>query len=405
MKPLLEFVRLPGRALDVVRRVMDEDAGFRERVAQAAEHVDLSRPAWLFVVRPEGWADELDELLAEATVAIEGRHEEQGEREARRRLRTAEESARRAEEALARERERAVRAAEELRAERRARRSAEEEAAAARRRVDAVLAERAAGRRALEEATDELRRLRAAVGQRPDLQKVARDMADAAEAAAALAARLDAAGRALSPLDTGRLPEPPAPQPEAERPPAPQPDAERPPAPPQPSPPPGRRSRSAQTRPNEGPRRPAPLPPGLRDDSPEAAEHLVRTEGTVVVVDGYNASLAWRPALPIAEQRRRLVDALEELAARTKSDVQVVFDGVEATPSTPASGPRRLVRARFSPAGVEADDIVVGLVDELPPNRPVVVASNDRAVQERAERRGANVISVSQLMAVLRREP
>jgi rRNA-processing protein FCF1 len=63
------------------------------------------------------------------------------------------------------------------------------------------------------------------------------------------------------------------------------------------------------------------------------------------------------------------------------------------------------VRARFSPAGVEADDIVVGLVEELPPNRPVVVASNDRAVQERAERRGANVISVGQLMAVLRREP
>jgi rRNA-processing protein FCF1 len=35
----------------------------------------------------------------------------------------------------------------------------------------------------------------------------------------------------------------------------------------------------------------------------------------------------------------------------------------------------------------------------------VVVASNDRAVREDAERRGANVISVGQLMAVLRREP
>ncbi|HWC39420.1 MAG TPA: hypothetical protein VG476_12860, partial [Acidimicrobiales bacterium] len=97
MRPLLEFVRLPGRALDVVRRVVDEDPAFRERVAQAAEHVDLSRPAWLFVARPEGWADELDELLAEAAVAVEGRHEEQDEREARRRLKAAEESARRAE--------------------------------------------------------------------------------------------------------------------------------------------------------------------------------------------------------------------------------------------------------------------------------------------------------------------
>jgi len=126
--------------------------------------------------------------------------------------------------------------------------------------------------------------------------------------------------------------------------------------------------------------------------------------GTVVVVDGYNASLAWRPMLPIAEQRRRLVDALEELAARTKSDVQVVFDGVEQAEAMPSAGARRLVRTTFSPPDVEADDIVVGLVGELPSHRPVVVASNDRAVQERAERRGANVISVGQLMAVLRRE-
>jgi predicted RNA-binding protein with PIN domain len=142
----------------------------------------------------------------------------------------------------------------------------------------------------------------------------------------------------------------------------------------------------------------------MRDDSPEAADHLMRLKRTVLVVDGYNASLAWRPTLPIAEQRRRLVDALEELAARTKSEVQVVFDGVEAAPPMAAAGSRRLVRARFSPPEVEADDIVVGLVDELPPYRPVVVASNDRAVREDAERRGANVISVSQLMAVLRRE-
>jgi predicted RNA-binding protein with PIN domain len=166
-----------------------------------------------------------------------------------------------------------------------------------------------------------------------------------------------------------------------------------------------RRSRSPRPRTRGGgARRPAPLPPGMRDDSPEAAEHLVRMEGTVLVVDGYNASLAWRPTLPIAEQRRRLVDALEELAARTQSDVHVVFDGVEPAQPMVSAGPRRLVRARFSPPEVEADDIVVGLVDDLPSRRPVVVASNDRGVQERAERRGANVISVSQLMAVLRRE-
>jgi predicted RNA-binding protein with PIN domain len=124
----------------------------------------------------------------------------------------------------------------------------------------------------------------------------------------------------------------------------------------------------------------------------------------VLVVDGYNASFAWRPSLPVAEQRRRLLDALEELATRTKAAVEVVFDGAEAAQPTSTGGPRRLVRARFSPPEVEADDIVVGLVDDLPLHRPVVVASNDHAVQDGAERRGANVISISQLMAVLRRE-
>jgi predicted RNA-binding protein with PIN domain len=398
MRPLLEFVRLPGRALDVVRRVVDEDDSFRGRVAEVAEDADLSRPSWLFLVRPEGWTGELEELMAEAALATEDRHEEQDERQARRRLRAAEESARRAEDAQARERERAVRASEELRAERRARRSAEVEAAAARRRVEALLAERATARQALETATHELERLRFRADQSPDVEAVAREIADAADVAASLASKLGSAGRALEPPIAGDATEPQDQTPGDDT------GADSPQPPPRPSPAPARRSRSAPPRLHEGPRRPAPLPPGMRDDSPEAAEHLVRAEGTVLVVDGYNASLAWRPALPIAEQRRRLVDALEELAARTKSEVQVVFDGVEAAHPISAAGPRRLVRARFSPAEVEADDIVVGLVDELPPHRPVVVASNDRAVREDSERRGANVISVGQLMAVLRRE-
>src|SRR5437773_2588088 len=129
MRPLLGFARLPARALDVVRRVVDEDASFRARVAEEAEDVDLSRPAWLFLIRPEGWTGELGGLMAAARAEIEDRHGEQDERDARRRLKAAEESARRVEETLAREREHAVRTAEELRAERRARRSAEEEAA------------------------------------------------------------------------------------------------------------------------------------------------------------------------------------------------------------------------------------------------------------------------------------
>jgi len=48
-----------------------------------------------------------------------------------------------------------------------------------------------------------------------------------------------------------------------------------------------------------------PLPPGIFDDSVEAAEHLVRVPGVVLLVDGYNVSqLGWAD-LPIAEQRQR----------------------------------------------------------------------------------------------------
>jgi predicted RNA-binding protein with PIN domain len=394
MRPLLGFARLPARALDVVRRVVDDDAAFRDRVAAAAEEVDLSRPAWLFVFRPEGWQTELDGLLAAAHAEIEDRHGEQDERGARRRVRAAEASARRVEEALARERERAVRTSEELRAERRSRRAAEEDAAAARRLADSLTGDQNKASRALEVATAELARLRSAASRRPDLETLARAIAEAAETASSLASRLRSVADALSPSIPGD------PQEVADD----VTQAAAPPPPPPPRPRPRPRSPSPQKKGQRPSRRPAPLPPGMRDDSPEAAEHLVRLSGTVLVVDGYNASLAWRPSLPIGEQRRRLVDALEELATRTQSDVHVVFDGVEPAQPVTSTGPRRLVRARFSPPDVEADDIVVGLVDDLPAHRPVVVASNDRAVREDAERRGANVISVSQLMAVLRRE-
>jgi predicted RNA-binding protein with PIN domain len=385
-----------------VRRVVEEDAEFRDRVAAAADGLDLGRPSLIFLTRPEGWEGELGAMAAEAQAEAEERLGEHGEQEARRRLKAAEESARRLEDALARERERAIGTTEELRAERRARRSAEERAADARRRADSTRSELAAARRALDEATAELAQLRAAVSHRPDLEKLGRDIAEAADAAESLAERLRSSADKLGAPTAG--PDEAGGAKVAVAPSA---------GPPQPrrgsrtssqSSPPAPRTQASRRTTRGAPRRSAPLPPGILSDSPEAAEHLVRTKGTVLVVDGYNASFAWRPSLPVAEQRRRLLDALEELATRTKADVEVVFDGAEAAPPRSSGGPRRLVRARFSPPGVEADDIVVGLVEDLALYRPVVVASNDHAVQDGAERRGANVISVRQLMAVLHRE-
>jgi predicted RNA-binding protein with PIN domain len=154
-------------------------------------------------------------------------------------------------------------------------------------------------------------------------------------------------------------------------------------------------------------RRPSPLPPAVLDDSPEAADHLVRLPGVLVLVDGYNASLAYRPDLPIPELRRRLVDALDELVARTGADVHVVFDGAEQVgegPTTRTGGRRGAARVQFSAPDVEADDVILAIVDEVPLSRPVVVASDDRRVQDGARDRGANAISSGQLLAALRRE-
>jgi predicted RNA-binding protein with PIN domain len=135
-------------------------------------------------------------------------------------------------------------------------------------------------------------------------------------------------------------------------------------------------------------------------ESAEAATHLVRVPGILVVVDGYNvAKLGW-PDQPLPVQRERLLDALDELVVRHGPQVQVVFDGADVLP-LPAG--RRMVRVAFSPAGVTADDVIVDLVAQLPPEQAVVVASNDGEVRAGARAGGANVLSSGQLLAVARR--
>jgi predicted RNA-binding protein with PIN domain len=137
------------------------------------------------------------------------------------------------------------------------------------------------------------------------------------------------------------------------------------------------------------------------DDSVAAADHVCRTAGVLVLVDGYNVSKAAWPSLPIARQRARLVDALAELHARTAAEVEVVFDGSNHQPI--ASSGRTAVRVRFSPDGVEADDVLIDLVDHAPAERPVAVVSSDNRVRDAARRRGANAIGANQLLALLGR--
>jgi predicted RNA-binding protein with PIN domain len=151
-------------------------------------------------------------------------------------------------------------------------------------------------------------------------------------------------------------------------------------------------------------RRPTPLPPATFEDSLEAADYLVRVSGMVLLVDGYNVSLRAWPDLATRTQRRRLTDALTELAARTGVDARVVFDGAEQPePGTHNLPVRSPVRVYFSPPDVDADEVLIELVEQLPANRPVLVATSDRRVQGEVRRRGANVISSQRLLDLLGR--
>jgi predicted RNA-binding protein with PIN domain len=148
------------------------------------------------------------------------------------------------------------------------------------------------------------------------------------------------------------------------------------------------------------------LPPALFDDSIEAARFLVRVQEILLVVDGYNVTLSSWPDLELPRQRHRLVDALAELVMRAGTSVHVVFDGADvAGRFGPPAAVRRKMRVTFSPETVEADEVIIDLVGSVDPSQPVVVATDDRRVRDEVGRRGANVISVTQLLAVLGRAP
>lgn len=433
LRSVVRMAKLSTAALAAARTALDADEEFRERVALFVDEDEVGQAGVLFLTRPDGWKDELAALVDEALAAEQDGAAAHEERSARRKLKGAEEAVRRAERARDEANERADRATAELGDERRSRRAAEAAAAKAAARADAVEQERDAARRKLAEAeatvvalerelaaatsnaegkvdalADAEARVAAAAAARAEAEARAdlaeqaertrtaaagAAVAEAAAAAAALAGALGRAAEALGETAAGPSTDPASGSRVAETGPALEPID---------SPRAASRPRRA---PGTGRRSPSPLPLGVFDDSAEAAEHLLRANGVVVLVDGYNATIPAWPHLPIAEQRRRLVDALGELAVRTGADIHVVFDGVDDGGIVRADpGVRRAVRVQFSPQGVEADDVVLAIVDELPTHRPVVVASDDHRVRDGARARGANVLTGDQLFAVMRRE-
>ena len=386
LRPLLGHAKVTKAALATARRVVESDPEYRARLAAATNLPDavatLGPAGVLWLSRPVGWKAELGALVAEARAAAAARAEEAGERSATRRLRHAEQ-AREAAERAAEAAHAAVEVARrELQEERRLRRIADDGLAQSRRHAASLEEQLRAAHR---QATAATQRAIEQAEATADLAGVGEAVAAASSAALILTAALARAAGALQPSTHEALG--PAPLVSA-----------------LPARRPATRPRWVRAQRRGARRRPALLPPGLLDDSPEAARYLVGLPGVAVLVDGYNATLTAWPELPLPEQRLRIVDALSELAARTGARPEVVFDGDEVGPSVRSdTGSRSLVRVWFTASDVEADDILIARAGALP--LPVVVASDDRRVRDGARSVGANVVGVSQLLAVLRRRP
>ncbi len=145
-------------------------------------------------------------------------------------------------------------------------------------------------------------------------------------------------------------------------------------------------------------RRPLRLPGGVIASSRAAAEFLVRTDAAVVV-DGYNVAMLGWPTERLEEQRRRLLDGLENLARRHGTDVTVIFDG--STVVGAHADRRRMVRVAYSPEGVIADDVIRDEVRRLPAKRAVVVVTNDAEIVRDVRTLGANVVPSNAFLATL----
>lgn len=413
-----------------MRQALEEDEAFRRWVAADADEEELGRLAWLWLVRPEGWSDELAGLVETAVLEAEQVKEKAAAQERITSLEREAERARQELQAMASSIQSVRGELEEVRKDRarlERRLAAAESArdAAAARAIDAEarlaaagadkarlteavealqarldasdlarsgaeeVARRAAGRAA--EAEAETRRL--ADERQAQLDESARRQSSVAAAVARAGAAASELGLALAEAAADLVPSEAPVLEEARR-----------AAEPTPTVTPARRRGSAS-------RRPLPLPPATFADSPEAAGHLVRAHDVHLIVDGYNVtftSWAAREASGrnLPELRHRLVSALSELALRVKLPVTVVFDGTDAGGRVAAPAPSRpWLRIQFSPSVKEADDVIVETVAGLPAETPVVVASDDRELRERVRAHGANVIGVGQLLSVLGRQP
>ena len=140
----------------------------------------------------------------------------------------------------------------------------------------------------------------------------------------------------------------------------------------------------------------------LLDDDPSLLRRLIELPKVHLIIDGYNVSKTAWPTAPLDQQRERLAAGVGALVGGKRVETTIVFDGAELT-HPPVMPPRRVVRIRFSPQGVIADDVIRALVEAEPTGRPVVVVTTDRELATSVTKKGARAVASLALVRAMGR--
>ncbi len=377
VRALVGKPRVPTAALGKLRRAIEADPGFREQLARVVTPELVDPVGYVWLTRTEGWETRLAALVADVERAEHDRELETELQRERKRREAAEQRA---------TRERAKVVGLEMQVEQLGTELDERRA-----EVDGLADQCRTMRAELIDARNEVRHANdraAAAAARAESLETDRDDASARAARAEGTRDEVLAARVESSLESGRIAEAAviardlAAQLSALAEQAGVPD---------------RRAAGTVGAPV---RRPLSLPGGVVGDSEAAAEHLLRS-GASVLVDGYNVSMLGWPDIDLADQRRALLDAVENLARRVGADLTVVFDGARVVGA--AAEGRRVVRVVYSSDGATADDVIRDEVARLPAGRAVVVVTNDAEIVRDVRAAGANTLTSEQFLAVARR--
>ena len=123
----------------------------------------------------------------------------------------------------------------------------------------------------------------------------------------------------------------------------------------------------------------------------------------VLIVDGYNvmhalpASREW-PGVQFKDRRRGFLEHLGEYAAGKPHRITVIFDGTKGGEEMGGADQVGSIAVRYSPRGVEADDLIRRMLDESTRPSDILLVTSDKSVSFYARTRGASTARADELI-------